>query len=81
MAVYKLQKNGKSAKGVVLRAESIEIHVPALITCVVVAFVIWLYIVNVNTPTVGILPEGTTPPPTSAETTGEAVPAEAMEGA
>ncbi len=46
MPIYKLQKKGKSARRVAVRAESIDIQVPALIICAVLAFVIWLYIVG-----------------------------------
>ncbi len=46
MPSYKLQKKGKSARRVEVRAERIDIHVPALIICAVIAFLIWLYVVG-----------------------------------
>lgn len=49
MPNYKLQKKGRSARRVEVRADHIEIHVLALILCAVLAFFIWLYIVGTTT--------------------------------
>ena len=43
MAVYKLQKRGRSSRRVAVRAERIEWNVPAIIVCVLLAFAFWLY--------------------------------------
>ena len=43
MAVYKLQKRGRSSRRVAVRAERIEWNIPAIIVCVLLAFAFWLY--------------------------------------
>ncbi len=47
MAKYSLKRTGKRGK-VEVRSQHIEIHVPALIICLVLAFLIWLYIVGIS---------------------------------
>ncbi len=46
MAVYKMQKSDRNARRVEVSPDHVEVHVPALIICVLAAFLIWLYFVN-----------------------------------
>ncbi len=46
MAVYKLQKKSRSGRRVAVQAERIEWNIPAMIVCLLLACVIWLYIVS-----------------------------------
>ena len=46
MSVYKLHKKGRSGRRVAVRAERIEWNIPAIVICILLAFAIWLYIVN-----------------------------------
>ncbi len=46
MPIYKLQKKSEKGRRVVVRPDYVEIHVPALIVCVLLALGIWLYVVN-----------------------------------
>ena len=48
MPIYKLQKKHRSSRRVEVRAERIDIHVPALLICGLLAFFIWLYIVGLS---------------------------------
>lgn len=48
MANYKLHKKGKTVGKAVVAPEGIDIHVPALIICALIAFGIWLYIVGIS---------------------------------
>lgn len=48
MPNYKLQKKGRSARRVEVRAQHIDIHILPLLICALVAFVIWLYIAATN---------------------------------
>ncbi len=73
MPTYKLHKNRKPRR-VTVQAERIDIHVPALIVCAVLAFFIWLYIVSfAHLP--DELPGDTNPPATEASTTVQPQPA------
>ncbi len=66
MATYKMQKKGRGYRRVKVGEESFEIHMPALIICVVLSAVIWLYIVNFKDKP-ETQPETTDPP--TADTT------------
>ncbi len=46
MPVYKMHKRGRSGRRVSVRAEHFEINIPAIIISILLAFAIWLYIVN-----------------------------------
>ncbi len=64
----KVKKSGRVSYVTELRSERIEIHVPALLVCLLVAFVIWLYIVNFSDLTSYPPAQETTPPAEAAVT-------------
>ncbi len=71
MPTYKLQKKHKSPRRVTVRAERVEISIPALIICAVIAFFIWLYVVGISKIPGNLNPEETNPSggePTAAAT-------------
>ncbi len=74
MPSYKLQKKSEHGRRVAVRPDYIEVHVPALIVCVLLALGIWFYIVNFTEDRTIAGGEGTTAVETvaSPETEGEA---------
>ncbi len=76
MAVYKMQKTGRSARRVEVSPDHVEVHVPALIICVLAAFAIWLYFVNfTEDTTLAGAESGVVSDCSGAETTAAADPA------
>ncbi len=73
MAVYKLKKTGRNLQKVEVRAEKFEIHVPALIICLLLAFVIWLYVVNFRSSATEKLPGESIPTSEPAESVAASV--------
>ncbi len=66
MPVYKLQKKNRSGRRVAVRADRIEWNLPAGIICLLLAFAIWLYVVNFTG-------SATEEPPAESAATPEAV--------
>ncbi len=66
MPRFKLQKKYKSPRRVEVRPVQTEIHVPALILCALLAFLIWLYVVGFSHLSDPPVTEETPPP--AAET-------------
>ncbi len=75
MAKYTLKRTGKHGGKVEVRSQHIEIHIPALIICAVLAFVIWIYIVGISQIPADLPPPETVSPETEATTV---TPAEAV---
>ncbi len=67
MPIYKLQKKYRSSRRVEVRTERIDIHVPALLICALLAFFIWLYIVGLSQLSTESEVPGTTPEQTVTE--------------
>ena len=84
MPIYKLQKKHRSSRRVEVRAERIDIHVPALLICGLLAFFIWLYIVGLSHLSAEVDNPSATPEQTTTEQESAAsalIPAAAQEEA